>query len=157
MTRRLWGLGLAAGLVGLAGCGGESSADLAGTVTYKGKPVTSGTVSVVQRDGLSAAGAIGPDGRYAVTGAVAGPGKVGVHSPDPRETADAGRRDRAADMAATAKFDPRESAAKDKARAKGAGDSTWRKLPDKYFDPEKSGLSYVLKPGANTLDIVLTD
>ena len=141
MTRQVWGLVLAAGMAGLAGCGG-GTADLAGTVTYKGKPVTSGTVQALQAGGKVTAAGIGADGRYRIADAAAGAAKVGVNSPDPRQApAEGGGR-------------VMPGAPKPKA---AAADPTWVKLPDKYADPDTSGLTTTLSAGSNTFDIKVVD
>jgi hypothetical protein len=75
-----------------SGCGGapEAAAKLAttvpvsGKVTYKGKPLTHGTVDFEPDAGRDAHGAIGPDGGYTLTtfnqgdGAVAGTHRVSI-------------------------------------------------------------------------------
>ena len=54
-----------------AGCGG-GKADVSGKVTYKGKLLATGTVSMVGPDGMVRQGAINVDGTYQVTGVAAG-------------------------------------------------------------------------------------
>ena len=54
----------------LSGCGGSvyRTAPVGGTVTYQGKPVTSGTVTFVpETPGPAASGAIRPDGTYVLS------------------------------------------------------------------------------------------
>src|SRR5438046_4965070 len=69
-------------LTTLSGCGGET-ATLSGKVTYRGRPVTSGSIIVVHEDGTARVGVIEPDGTYAVEGVKRGRVKIGVFSPDP--------------------------------------------------------------------------
>ena len=65
----------------LAGCGGGGPklAAVRGTVTYKGKPVPSGTVSFIPANGPAATGKINPDGTYTLTTFKAGDGAVLGH------------------------------------------------------------------------------
>lgn len=83
-------LGLAAALslsTSLPGCGGDSSRPPAGAVvpvkgvvTYKGKPLTKGTVRFEPDAGREAQGDIGPDGSFALTTFAQHDGAVrGVH------------------------------------------------------------------------------
>src|SRR5262245_6632828 len=64
------------------GCG-SGKADVAGKVTYNGKPLATGTVSMVGPDGIIRQGAINADGTYQVTGVAAGKVQIGVLSPRP--------------------------------------------------------------------------
>lgn len=79
--RRLPAALLAAALLAV-GCGGHN-ATISGKVIYKGRPVTSGAVVVLNPDGTAAKGAIRPDGTYAVSGVARGVVKLGVLSADP--------------------------------------------------------------------------
>src|SRR5437763_7171045 len=69
-------------LLTLSGCG-AGTATLGGKVTYRGRPVTSGSIIVVHEDGTARVGVIEPDGTYSVEGVKRGRVKVGVLSPDP--------------------------------------------------------------------------
>jgi hypothetical protein len=61
----------------LAGCGGGSgTVPVRGTVTFKGKPVPSGTITFIPDAGPHATGEIGPDGTYTLTTYKAGDGAV---------------------------------------------------------------------------------
>ena len=82
---RLRGVGLAASVVVLAGCGGGEmkTAVVRGKVTYNGRPVPNGTITFVpEGGGPSATGQTGSDGTFALTtyksddGAVLGKHKV---------------------------------------------------------------------------------
>src|SRR5687768_10502605 len=95
------------------GCGGGSG-DLTGKVTYQGKPVRMGSVSVVGGDGVIRAGTIQDDGSYTVKDISTGTVKIAVTSPDP---------------------DKRKVAAKPASGAavESAGDaSKWFAIPEKY-------------------------
>lgn len=70
-------IALAATLCLVAGCGGGSgTVPVRGTVTFKGKPVPSGTVTFIPDSGQHATGEIGPDGSYTLTTYKAGDGAV---------------------------------------------------------------------------------
>ena len=120
-------------LATLLGCGG-GRADLAGTVTYKGAAVKSGSVSVVGSDGLPKTAAI-VDGRYEVKGVPAGAVKLAVSSPDP------------------VKSRPR-SRNKDEPPPKVSADG-WFPIPDRYADFNTSELATSLAAGPNAFDIDL--
>ena len=143
----------------LAGCGSGISyehATVHGKVTYKGKPVTFGSVLFVPveppKDGLMqpASGAIQADGSYALkseadAGAIIGEHKVVViavdgsksaETPDPAET----------DAAPTPAAGP---------TMKSGGFKS--AIPQKYSDPGSTPLTRKVAAGDNTLDIELTD
>jgi hypothetical protein len=124
------------GVLVASGCGGGTG-DLSGTVTYQGKPLRMGSVSVAGGDGIIRAGTIEDDGSYTVSDISTGTVKIAVTSPDPKL---------------------RKVAAKPKsgATAEPTGDeSKWIAIPEKYGDFERSGLTFPLQPGANRLAIKL--
>ena len=119
----------------LVGCGSKQS-ELSGTVTYQGKPLSSGSVLVAGSDGMVKASPIQPDGAYKIKGIVTGTIRVTVSSPDPGIAAAPSRN-----MQAPA------PPTKD--------NSKWFPIPDDYSDFNKSGLTFDLKRGANRWDIEL--
>jgi len=123
------------------GCGG-GKADVAGKVTYKGKLLASGTVSMVGPDGMVRQGAINSDGTYQVTGVAAGKVQIGVLSQRP---AGAVRSDRKGGRGS--RVAPPPDAATDK--------SAWFAIPSTYQEPTTSGLSTTLASGSNKHDIEL--
>jgi hypothetical protein len=112
------------------GCG-PSRGTVSGKVTYKGKPVVWGTVTVVASDNMSYAGAITSEGAYAIPNVPHGPVKFCVTSPNP----DAKKR-------------PAETLPKhggdDLPGADPAGalppTGSWFPIPEKYADFQQSGL-----------------
>lgn len=124
--------------VGLAlfvvvGCGGGRG-DLSGAVTYKGKPVESGSVTAAGSDGLPKTAFIS-DGRYEVRDLPAGPIRLSVSSPDPGQA-------------------PRRSLKGGPPLPKG--DRTgWFPLPEKYGDLATSGLTAELAAGSSSHNIEL--
>src|SRR5262245_2949554 len=68
----------------LAGaCGCADTATVTGKVSYRGRPVTYGSVIFLSADKTARSGVIGPDGTYTVEGVHPGQAKVGVISRDP--------------------------------------------------------------------------
>jgi hypothetical protein len=129
---------VAAALLTLAaiGCGGRG--DVSGKVTYKGKPLVWGTVQFEGSDGVVKHGNIQPDGTYTVEAVATGNVKAAVSSLNPQSS----------------DFQPiqREGQAPRKPRPEVKG---WFPIPDKYDTPFKSGLTYEIKRGQNTIDIDL--
>ncbi|HEY1186184.1 MAG TPA: hypothetical protein VGE74_00945 [Gemmata sp.] len=140
---------LGAALVTATGCG-PARTDVTGTVTYKGRPVVYGTVSVIGPDQVTYYGTIQENGTFSVQGVPVGPVKLGVFSPDPY-------------------FEPPISAA-EKARiaeARRASGATppplplkppkgkWFRLPGKYADPLASGLTAEAAPGGAGIELRL--
>ncbi len=127
-------------LVGLAGCAG-GKADVSGKVTYKGKPVTSGSVIMIGSDDAILYGTISPDGTYTVTGVTPGLVKIGVSSPNP------------ADESEPPPDNGRGPPGPKKPKA--APPKGWMKLPPEFAQPDTSKLSATLNPGANTHNVEL--
>jgi hypothetical protein len=71
--------------VDLSGCGNGTST-LSGKVSYRGRPVTSGSIIVLQDGGTARSGIIQPDGTYSVAGVERGHMRVAVISPNPAHT-----------------------------------------------------------------------
>lgn len=115
-----------------AGCGG-GTADVTGKVTYQGKPVVFGTVLVIGSDGVPKAGAIRKDGSYRVSGVKVGAATVTVSSPPPPGS-----------RKATPRGDGRDAADDERRVADEPVDpelvKSWFPIPERYADPEKSGL-----------------
>lgn len=53
-------------LLAAAGCGGKPTGELAGAVTYRGKPVTNGEVHLLSKGGVGALARLDGDGKFAV-------------------------------------------------------------------------------------------
>lgn len=123
-----------------AGCGG--TADVAGKVTFQGKPVVFGTVVVIGGDGIPKSGPIQPDGTYRVGGVKIGPAKVTVSSPPPPGVVPGGRKPKVGRDADDERTPADAGASVSPEVAKG-----WFPLPEKYADPARSGLTADAKPG----------
>ena len=145
MDRRTWlRAALAAGpLAALAGCA-AGKADVSGRVTYKGKPVASGTVIARGPDGIEMVGSIQPDGSYTVQGVTAGQVRFAVVSRNVGATQ--GRLD--------ALKNPRGGKEHVPASAP-QGDDKWFAIPAKFESPDTSEVTATLKSGANQFDVVL--
>ena len=134
---------LALAVLGVAGCaGGERPASVYGHVSYKGKPVTSGTVVFVSEDGKSSyPGQVQPDGSYAIAQAPVGEVRLSFDNPPPPRTAPPlGQKPPA--------NDPEYQEA-----AKAA--SLYVPTPVHFKDPDKSGIIFDLRRGSNECDIDL--
>jgi hypothetical protein len=139
------------------GCGvssaSSSSSQVAGRVTYAGKPVTGGLIIFTPKDrpsGNWGAGLIEKNGRFSVTthheSIALEPGsyRIFFRPPAPKvEPLRAGRLD-----------DPEEKAGAD-SRPKLADPKP--ELPDKFYDPETSGLWVVIEREPNWIEIDMQD
>ena len=125
----------------LTGCG-QGRGDLAGNVTYNGKPVVRGSVSVAPAGQPPKTVPI-EDGRYAVADVPAGAVKIAVHSPNPDESVVISR-------------DPPAAKPKGKAKAaKGPDPGGWFPIPEKYGHFDRSELRFQVAPGQNKFDLEL--
>lgn len=126
-------------LVGAAGCGdsGPTKYPVTGTVTYRGEPLTAGSVMLFADEGPpSSPGKIGPDGSYSLE-AVAGSHRVQIVLP-------------AVEDPVALEPGPGGPAADAGQVAPGP------KIPKKYTRYRDSGIAVEVEPGEeNTIDIVL--
>ncbi|WP_165069646.1 hypothetical protein [Paludisphaera rhizosphaerae] len=150
-------------LLALVGCGEPhyEHAKVHGKVTYKGKPVTTGSVLFVptkpMADGslLPASGELNAEGTYELTsggepGAVIGEHKVVIMAVDPGATAEA-----APDVSKVEIIGPSPSGGPPKGGSKVPKFKSL--VPEKYGDPTSTPLVETVKSGENTIDIELTD
>ena len=133
MTRSLASAAACLALAGLIGCGGSASdkATISGKVTYNGKPVTGGTLTLYSSTGAPYPVSIKEDGTFNVSGAPIGQMGVGIDTGPARVAPPAG---------STAPQGPPHV-----------------DIPAKYKDPKTSGLTWDVKAGKNTKDFDLTD
>jgi hypothetical protein len=68
-----------------AGCGGGSR-EVSGTVSYRGRPLASGTILLLAGDGRSYNGTIGPDGSFTIKDVPAGEARMAVTSFAPADS-----------------------------------------------------------------------
>ena len=124
---------LASFVAGIAlGCGGSGFTTVTGTVTYDGKPLDNGYVTIIpDGPGESASGQIGSDGKFTLT----------TFRPD--------------DGVKPGNYKVRIASYKSEAKM---NDPTSGKpaIPDKYFDAAKSGLTVVIEnKSTQTLELNL--
>jgi hypothetical protein len=125
-------LGVLAVGVTVSGCsGGNRKTTVNGTVSYKGTPLSGGMLQFVGTKGEAPATAtIRPDGKFVVTDIAPGEVKVSIAA-TPQSSRTAG------------------------GKAASGRKVTADDLPEKYHDPEKSGLRYNITPETKQLDIKL--
>src|SRR5262245_23328701 len=125
----------------VAGCG-PTKTKIQGKVTYKGKPVVFGSISLIASDGTNYSAEIKPDGSFALDGVPTGMAKIGVSSPDPHLLA--GPKTGGKDVG----FERGDRRA---APPPDAVIQAWFALPDKYADPINSGVSKTVSKGEDLL------
>ena len=125
-------LGLVAIVFSVSGCGTkDAKVTIRGTVSYKGQPLSSGMLQLVGRNGAPpSAASIQKDGTFIMTDVAVG------------------------EVSASILATP---ISKDRTGAKTTSNPkiTPADLPEKYQDPEKSGLKYTITPNSCELDIKL--
>jgi hypothetical protein len=128
----------------LTGCGGSSkTAVVSGKVSYKGRPVTGGTIKFIPADnGPPSLGPINPDGTFSFGGVPFGTMQIGIDTESVRNAA-------RADYTKTGKAPPGTQMPPSTPHA------AYVPLPKKYADPKTSGLTWDLKRGNLTKDIDL--
>ncbi len=135
----------------LAGCS-SSNGTITGKVTYQGKPLPSGTVTFVPEKGGSAVVGVIQDGEYKATKVPTGPAKIAVIT-----SSTSAPPDYIAQMRPPAEL--MEKAGMDKSAAESAKSASPSQqapsLPEKFKDPDKSGLTYTVKSGTQVHNIDL--
>jgi hypothetical protein len=134
-------------LGGMTGCGGGKGT-LKGKVTFQGKPVVVGTVTVFASDGSVCLGPIQSDGSYEVKNVAQGTAKVAVSSPDTTQLNPL----QLAQGKGSAGGKPPKAGDEDAPRPNPPG---WMELPRKYADVATSDLTAKVSGGTNTQDISL--
>jgi hypothetical protein len=130
-------------LVTVIGCG-VSKTPLSGKVTMNGKPVVWGNVTLITSDGMSHYAELQIDGTFKTVDSVAvGPVKIGVTSSKPVVAAappkqEAGVKNN--EMAGLTRGDRGKKATEEQAKA-------WFPIPEKFADPNSSGLSDTISSG----------
>jgi hypothetical protein len=127
----------------VVGCG-QGTTSVSGIVMFKDQPLPSGTVLFHGPDGRIQHSLISEDGSYAMVDAPLGQVRITVQS---HPAAPAGLPSRGGKPPAT----PTELAPPAKAKP---NDRAVR-IPPRYLDPEKSGLTYTVRAGAQRHDLTL--
>jgi hypothetical protein len=146
--RVLAGAALLAALAVAVGCGESGPRDKAknyvtGKITYNNGPVPNAFVEFVFTEKDKATGSTNDQGVYTITGVPAGTAKVSV------KTKSAAKPPPMPQMPKVAGGVTMGAAPIDTGKTV--------KIPDKYADANKSGLTATLNAGKNTYDIPLTD
>jgi hypothetical protein len=118
----------------VTGCGARPGR-LTGRVTYQGAALPSGSVLVHAADGNVYAAALAADGTFAVDGVPPGPARVTVRS-HPRI--------------------PPALLGPDRNKPAGREAARFVRIPARYGQPDRSGLTWRVRPGAQTCDFDLT-
>jgi hypothetical protein len=135
-----------------AGC--SSKGTVSGKITYRGKPVTVGTVMFVPEQGGGGFTASIQDGEYKVEGLPPGPTKIAVGTPSASGSANRF-------INAINKRQPPPEIMRKKSPDKSAEEpakpsvSPTVPIPPKFHNPETSGLTYTVQSGAQVHNIDL--
>jgi hypothetical protein len=126
--------------------------EVSGSVYFKEKVVTSGSVTMVGADGVPKRAEIAEDGSFVLAGVPVGEATIAVSSPpfDPKK----GTRE------PPTRVDPEtgKPIATPNTQARIATDEqrrTWREIPVHFSDVTKSNLKYTVTTGPNSHDIKL--
>jgi len=153
-------------VVGIAGCS-PSMTKVKGKVTFQGKPVVWGSVTLADAKGQFYQGEINLDGTYEIENVPPGPVKIGVYSPKPEDEHTAGGRTKSSTGGARGAVgrgggagggqaeDPRERFIASQGGRQEApprpkpAPGQWFPIPDKNNDPMKSELVGAVKPNVD--------
>lgn len=153
---------------------------LTGRVTVAGRPVTFGTVTAVTANGTTLTTSIRPDGSYLLPHVPIGAVRIAVSSPDPQsvfqkatapsapaspsnsattglrgraeKTARTDQSDKSGDVTIAARIKEQPPSTRSPARPEHAG---WFRIPGRYADPSRSGLSVTVEPNGATFNLEL--
>lgn len=146
---RLFQLMAVSALVFSAGCGSKV-ATVSGKVTFQGKPVVYGVVSIIGPDGITQSGSIQPDGSFSVSGVGIGEGKVAVTSLKPPD----GTGGKTKGFGRDAPGDDERKPAEPDPAASPEVIKNWFPIPSKYGDHKQSGLTVPVGDGKSvTIDL----
>jgi hypothetical protein len=136
------------------GCG-SGSATVSGRVTYKGEPLTAGDIIIYGANGKIDSGPISADGTYAIYKAPVGDVKIAVLTPKPlppqRPPGPGVRKDQGERTRKRIFKEAVPPAPTVPPPVKVVP------IPDRYKEPDKSGLNFTLKPGEQTIDLDLKE
>jgi hypothetical protein len=141
--------------VGVLGCSKSNPhapARISGSLTYKGTPITAGSMAFVTPDGVSYAASIAPDGTYSATDVPTGELVVVIET----ESVRASHQPKGKDAERRLK-----TAVQQPPPGKGGGgaelEGTYTKIPAKYNNPKTSPLAVTLTSGRQVKNIDLED
>jgi len=123
---------------------GRPTGVVTGRVTFRGKPVYTGSVIIVGKDGVAATGPIETDGSFTVAKAPVGEVSIGVVSKDPVYLHRVGiiKRSREPVKASALTAAPYDR-------------KKWFPIPKEYEEPVRSGLTFTVTKGENSFNIDL--
>lgn len=139
-----------------AGCSRtRERATIKGKVTFLGKNLTVGNVMFIADDNATGSATIDKDGNYVIADAPVGEVKVTVSVPSlPPGGLDMMRRMKSSPgMKGVKSVDPESGKS---ISIMGDIPANIVPIPTKYADSRTSGLTYTVKPGEHTFDMVLT-
>jgi hypothetical protein len=131
------------------GCGSKGT--ITGTVSFKGTPITAGTIVFAPDSGEPSVNAPISDGKYSADKVPIGPAKVTVSS-----TYSVGSSPMQQMMKKSGEKMPEDLPEGARKLMEGAAQAKKGiRIPGDYADPSKSGLTYTVKSGKQTHDIDL--
>ena len=133
----------------LAGCGGEQTADVSGTVTMNGKPpkIAGLTINFMSPAGKVAVAAIAEDGTYTASGVPVGEVRVGFSVAGMAQEGQAKVGKPTGDEDPS-KVDPKVQIEREQSRLKmEAGAAVKAPIRERFLDPLRSGLTTTVEPG----------
>jgi hypothetical protein len=145
MKGRAFALLFVSGFLMLGGCN-KATGTVSGHVTYQGKALDHGSVTLFYPEGAGVGGEIQSDGSYLIADAPPGKAKVVVSSVDPKMTEDAKK------MLDAIRNNPNPTAAPPPPKL---DPKKYHNLPDEYGDVTKSKIEIDVHVGKNELDISL--
>lgn len=148
-----WGLLLTVFVAGLSGCGGKKKAKVSGKVTYKGNPVTGGTLTLYPSAEKQAPIPIQiqANGQFITTDVPPGSYKVAISTESVKLTAPPSLP-RGAQMKPPAGVKIPEGAGQ---YGQDTSGMKYVQIPPKYAKPETSGLTWDIKGGSQEKDFPL--
>jgi hypothetical protein len=132
------------------GCGGVQTGRVSGTVTYKNKPLPTGSVMLIASTGTILYGTIQSDGTYEIENVPLGTAKVGVTSVDEKLYREFVTRN-----SGKGKDDGKEKGGGAKEPGGSAKPLNYNKIPPRYGDVNQSGLRCEVQEKENTYNIDL--
>ena len=147
--RRLTALGACLILGVLVGCGDGNKATVSGKVTYKGAPVTGGTLTLYPSSGTPYPVNINANGAFNVSDVPVGQMGVAVSTDNVPTTQGY--------QMPPGVTPPKDMATPEAPKIDMSNQEKKVIIPAKYRDPKTSGFTWDVKGGKNTRDFDLTD